>query len=315
MTACKHANGRDYWLIMGASVKNIFYKFLITPDSILGPFQQTIGPKFPLPYDIAYSKFSQDGSRYATGIIEGPIVLMDFDRCTGEFSNPTNIYHSASSDPIHHPMNGCASLEFSPGGRYLYINNLNDLTQYDLASSNIQDSVELYVSDTTDIYEIGMLQLAPNGIIYGSTWNGGLEALHIIANPDSGGVGCNFEYGGQPTFTLNSANLPNLINYKLGPLIGSGCDTILNITSQATEAGIFRIQPNPADKYFYAEMSLQGNYDLDLLNTDGQTIKRKQTRQIDIFDTHDLPSGVYFLKVIDKSNNNNELIKRVIVEH
>ena len=37
MTACKHANGRDYWLIMGASVNGAFYKFLITPDKILGP--------------------------------------------------------------------------------------------------------------------------------------------------------------------------------------------------------------------------------------------------------------------------------------
>jgi hypothetical protein len=62
------------------------------------------------------------------------------------------------------------------------------------------------------------IQLAPNGKIYGSTYNGGLKALHVINYPNLKGDSCKFVYGGQPTLTLNSDVLPNMINYNLGPL-------------------------------------------------------------------------------------------------
>lgn len=315
MTACKHANGRDYWLIMGASVINKFYEFLITPDSILGPYTQKIGPDFPLPYDVAYSKFSQDGSMFASGVIEGPIVLMNFDRCSGEFTNPINIYHNASSNPATDPINGCASLEFSPNGQFLYVNNLNDLTQYNLLDNNIQDSVELYVFDSTDQYEIGMLQLAPNGKLYGSTWNGGLSAIHVVNYPDSIGNSADFVYGGQPTLTQNSYNLPNLINYNLGPLIGSGCDTILSIQNPKPIKQEPRIMPNPADKYIYVEMGMQGDYEFELMNSEGQVIANKQTHQVDIFDTESLAGGVYLVRVLERQSNTMIGVQKVVVAH
>ena len=315
MTACKHANGRDFWLILGASATNQFYKFLVTPHGILGPYVQNIGPEFPLPGDVAYSKFSQDGTKFATGVYVGPILEMDFDRCSGEFSNALNIYHNASSDPINHPANGAASVEFSSNNEFLYVTNANDLTQYDLSATNIQDSIELYHADTADFYQISYLQMAPNGKVYGSTWNGGLRALHVINRPDLKGDSAGFVYGGQPTYTLNSANLPNLINYRLGPLVGSGCDTITAITALSTGRQGPRVIPNPVDKYAYVEMGMQGNYKFELLNASGRMIDRKETRQVDIFDTEYLPSGAYFLRVIDNTTGVEFATKKVVVAH
>lgn len=43
LTACKHANGRDWWLVTHQNNTNRYYKFLITPFGILGPYTQDIG--------------------------------------------------------------------------------------------------------------------------------------------------------------------------------------------------------------------------------------------------------------------------------
>jgi hypothetical protein len=315
MTACKHANGRDYWLIMGASVINTFYEFLVTPDTILGPFTQTIGCEFPGPTDFAYSRFSQDGSKFATGIAAGaPLLLMDFDRCSGTFSNPKTILNDAYTDSSGSVFSQSVSMEFSPNGRFLYVSNITDLNQYDLQDSDMQDSIELFRNNNA-FYGIDMLQIAPNGKLYGSTWGGGLYAIHVVNAPDLKGDSADFVYGGQQTLTQNSMNLPNLINYNLGPLFGSGCDTIPTGIGNVVDNNLLRLIPNPADKYLYVEMGMQGNYEFDLLNITGQVIDKKETRQIDNFDTEFLASGTYFLQVLDKCNANKAITQKLVIQH
>jgi len=314
MTACKHANGRDYWLIMGASVTNMFYKFLITPNGILGPYTQNIGPQYPLPYDIAYSKFSQDGSKFVTGAVEGLVLVMDFDRCSGEFSNPVTIFNDASTIPGV-AISGSAAVEFSPNNRFVYVSDRIYLVQYDLLSTNIQDSTQLYSEDSTTSYGIHVLQAAPNGKIYASTWGGGLGAIHVINYPDLKGDSADFVYGGQPTYSIPSVALPNLINYKLGPLVGSGCDTITAITEVRAEIQEPRVIPDPADKYAYVEMGMQGNYEFDLLNVAGQVVDRKETRQVDIFNTESLSAGVYFIRVVDRNSGNEIASRKLVIMH
>jgi hypothetical protein len=313
MTACKHANGRDYWLIVGGSGINTYYEFLITPDSILGPYTQSIGPSYIVSQDIAYSKFSMDGSRFATGAGEGPILVMDFDRCSGIFSNPTTIYNDGCDSPAQ--CSGCSSLEFSPSGRFLYVADVSLLNQYDLLSGNIQDSSKLYPKDSGDFYGMDLIQMAPNGKLYASTWNGGLHAMHVINYPDFKGDSADFAYGGQPTWSNNSFNVPNLINYNLGALTGSGCDTIPTGVTQLTISNLLRVLPNPADKYIYVEMGMQGNYEFDLLNGTGQFLVKKETRQVGIFDTEGIASGIYFIRAIDKTTDNEIAAKKLVVVH
>ncbi len=127
------------------------------------------------------------------------------------------------------------------------------------------------------------------------------------------GMSCGFVYGGQPTLSNNSFNLPNLINYKLGPLIGSGCDTIPTGITE-TKAMILepRIIPNPANKYAYIEMGSQGNYQFALLNDAGQILDKKETKQVDIFDTEHLASGIYILQVLNKTTSQITSSKLVV---
>ena len=62
-------------------------------------------------------------------------------------------------------------------------------------------------------------------------------------------------------------------------------------------------------------MGNQGNYEFDLMNALGQMVGRKETRQVDIFDTENLSSGVYFMQVVDKGSLNKIITQRVVVQH
>ncbi|MDB5284185.1 MAG: hypothetical protein JWO06_3260 [Bacteroidota bacterium] len=117
ITGCKHANGRDYWIIKGCHNSNTYFKFLLTPDTILGPFIQSIGPNYSSPYDYSCSKFSEDGSKFVTGAIEGLVAVMDFNRCTGELSNALTMYNEASTEarsPLYNRLRFCRILSKWP---------------------------------------------------------------------------------------------------------------------------------------------------------------------------------------------------------
>ena len=308
MTACKHANGRDYWIILPAA-ENGYYKLLLTPDTILGPYLQYIGPSYTINQDLAYSKFTLDGSKYVTACGEGLVAVMDFDRCSGEFSNVETIFNYGGTIS-NQPISSAASEEFSPNGRFLYVCDVLNLNQYDLWSGNHQDSVNIWTDSTTDFWEMDFLQLAPNGKIYGCTYNGGLDSIHVVNYPDLKGDSCSFVFEGQHTMTGNSNVLPNMINYNLGALVGSGCDTIRAGITQVNKNDLLRVMPNPADKYLYVEMGMQGNYEFDLVNESGQVIAKRETRQVDNFDTERLADGVYFVRVIDKVTNVEIIAKK-----
>ena len=313
MTACKHANGRDWWITIAKRLSNSYYTFLLSPNGIIDTLTQNIGPVYSDGFlDNSYSCFSEDGTMYATVAYSGYITIMDFDRCSGSFANPRTIFNNVSGDPDT-AITGGVSLAFSPSGRFLYVSGRLDLNQYDLWSENIQDSIRLYTADSTDFNQISHLELGLNGKLYGSTWNGGNPLLHVINRPDEKGDSAGFVYGGQPTLTVNSSKLPNMPNYRLGVLAGSGCDTIVTGINDIHTLNDVRIQPNPADKFMYTEMPMQGNYTFELLNETGQVMMSKQTWQVDIFNTEQLPNGVYYIHV---SNGGRPVAsKQVVLRH
>lgn len=246
VAACRHANGRDWWIIKPVWYNNIYYEFLLTPDGILGPYIQQIGPVSGQdPQLPCYSSFSPDGSKYATVAPYGDVILMDFDRCTGLFSNPDSFFNNDSGDPINNPISGGVSLAFSPSGRFLYIDIPTELNQYDLWSTQIHDSIRIRTD--TEFYQMNTIQLAPNGKIYVSCWDGGSYAIHVINEPDSLGLACDFQFLGQPVLSANAIPLPYFPNYRLGALTGSPCDTLTAIES-ITDAhpGFASVAPNPA---------------------------------------------------------------------
>lgn len=311
MTATRHANGRDWWVTIAKRLSNRYYTFLLSPNGITDTLVQDIGPVYSDgTFDNSYSCFSGDGSLYATVAYSGYVTVMGFDRCTGTFSNPRKIVNTAEGFTAM----GGLSVAFSPSGRYIYVSNRVELTQYDLWDADLQASRKLlYQADSTDFNQIKHLALGPNGKLYGSMFAGGNPLLHVVERPDEAGDSALFRYGGQPTLSQNSFNLPNMPNYRLGALAGSGCDTVLTGMAGVGGQPGLRLVPNPADRYLYAEMPMQGSYTMELVDLDGKVIATKNTRQVDVFATESLPEGTYYLQVTDSGKA--VVGKQVVVRH
>jgi hypothetical protein len=147
ITACRHGNGRDWWLVVNNYLDSTYAKFIVTPDTIIGPYLQTIGPAYPAPDIAGQIQFSPDGSKMAGTTEESQLVIMDFDRCSGLFSNPvsfilpndTFMYYGSPTII----SSGGISVMFSPSGRYLYVSRQRDLLQYDLQSTDIAASEKI----------------------------------------------------------------------------------------------------------------------------------------------------------------------------
>ncbi len=193
---------------------------------------------------------------------------MDFDRCTGLFSNANSFYNSNTFDPVHNPNSGGSGGAFSPNGRFFYIENRLTLNQYDLSIRPIRDSINLVtLTDSSDFYQLDVPQLAPDGKIYVCCWNGVSYKMHTIHQPDSLGLACDFRMYDQSTWTSGPLNLPYFPNYRLGALAGS-CDTIHTDISEIAEAhpAFAAITPNPASNravlIWYMSHASMGSFSL-----------------------------------------------------
>jgi hypothetical protein len=320
IAACRHANGRDWWIVKPAWHENIYYSFLLTPDGLWGPYTQQIGPLYEAVNEIpAYSCFSPDGSKYASVTQESYVVLMDFDRCTGLFSHPDSFYNNDSYNPATNPITGGLSLAFSSSGRFLYVDIPPELNQYDLWSPQIHDSIRIE-TDTGEFYQMNILQLAPNGKIYISCFNGGSYAMHVINQPDSLGLACDFQLFGQPTSTQSPVALPYFPNYRLGALIGSGCDTINGIPTPALTSGEgASVSPNPASSIFTIAFSnpndIEAYKDLHftLYDLTGRLVMDETLReQSTVLHRRDQMDGMYLWHISDGDKNlyNGKLVLR-----
>ncbi|MBX2927091.1 MAG: hypothetical protein KF852_04590 [Saprospiraceae bacterium] len=133
--------------------------------------------------------FSPNGRKFALAHSAQSVTVFDFDRCTGLLSNPYDIR-------LWPPVVSGRGLAISPSSRYLYVSNIVDLYQYDLYAADISLSV-LHI-DTYDGFmpplhtTFYQQKLAPDGKIY-MTANNGVDVLHVIHQPDSAGVACQFE--------------------------------------------------------------------------------------------------------------------------
>ncbi|MCX6200257.1 MAG: hypothetical protein NTY88_13745 [Bacteroidetes bacterium] len=64
LTATRHANGRDLWLIIPGFPQNAYYVYLVTPDTVTGPVYQLIQPgNYGNVTPDGQGVFSQDGSK------------------------------------------------------------------------------------------------------------------------------------------------------------------------------------------------------------------------------------------------------------
>jgi len=223
VTAVKHANGRDWWMLYPEFNSTTIYTILIDPTGVQVIENQTVNDT--LFEGVTQSCYAPDGNIFAlysaVSSIKGAwLDVFDFDRCTGTLSNQRHIHYEPGAGRI-------GGIAFSPNSRFLYHNFYDTVFQYDMYAADLLASrVVVGVRDSipysTRFYQA---QLAPDGKIY-SCAIGSSQFLHIIHNPNQPGTDCQFQQRGLKLPTVNSSSVPNHPNYRLGPLDGSPCDTL-----------------------------------------------------------------------------------------
>ena len=225
MSACRHANGKDWWLVKQGADTNIIYTFKVSKDSIIGPFVQG----FPLP---KYNKFDRSGqmcfNQEATKIAnvqEQPnqLFLADFNRCDGQITNhkvyniPALLIDSAVSDTALERLP--SGLCFSPNGLFLYVLMRSKVFQLDLLEPDSTLAWYLVSSIDTTWNQFNYFytaQLGPDNKIYIGHWNATNITWNIIENPNSKGIACNWCNRCLRFPSYGATTPPNTINYNLG---------------------------------------------------------------------------------------------------
>jgi len=225
MTAVKHSNGRDWWLVVvGYNPINRFYKYLITGRGFIqGPFIQDIGQNIIGVF--GEMEFSRKGDRLVAVTPNGNIELFDFDRCSGNLSNNINIGENIGGFGYYYY--GCS---FSEDGKVLYVSPFHVLSrniyQYDLTAKDIQATKTIVYAypDSIMYMELGGHQIGPNNKIYvgkGAGENANYTIyntnIDVINSPNNLGAVCayvsnSFSLGGHSVHYC----LPNMPNYNLG---------------------------------------------------------------------------------------------------
>jgi hypothetical protein len=226
LTACRHANGRDWWMVVPEYFGEGYYSILITPDTIELIEKYYSDSTFIA--GVGQAQFTPDGTKYirlnSFDIFEGQFIeIYDFDRCDGYLYNPRVINYNDTAY--------FAGAAISENSRFLYISSFLYIYQYDLEAEDIEASKVLvaeydgFESPANFGTRFFLAQLAPDGKIYISTPST-TDRLHVIHQPNNKGAGCQIEQHGIQLPGLNFRTMPNHPYYGLGPEDGGACDTL-----------------------------------------------------------------------------------------
>ena len=256
MNILKHGNGRDWWIYIkecnaiSQTPSNLWYRFLLDPTGIHGPFTQNIGQ---LTYsNIDQLVFDPLGTKAVYLTVEGLFDLFFVDRCTGLFYGHQIVCQKLDpSPPAGPPISFIRMGEFSSNGQYFYASagyhiapSTSYVLQFDMLDTNIRMSRKIIHTFTPQIsgiyYYPWELKRAPDNKIYLAglshyypfndtcCFDTTTMYLGVINAPDSLGLACNFT---PFSFYLDGNRthrcLPDMPNYNIGVAVGSGCDTLV----------------------------------------------------------------------------------------
>jgi len=264
LTACRHANGRDWWVLLKKPYERIYRSYLVTENNVEYKFDNKIQIQTDTFFEpFGQSMFTPDGTKFIS--VSGPelrksgyVDIYDFDRCNGDIFNNQRVIFT---DSIYGVLGGAVS----SNSRFLYVSRYDYILQFDLEASDISASIDTvakydgFKSPTSGCPTTFYLsQLAPDGKIYISVGPCAAEYLTIIHDPNKKGKDCNVQQHGLYLEVSGGYIVPNFPNYKLGALKGSGCDT-LNIVSnkELLNSYSFKLFPNPASTDIKIDITLK----------------------------------------------------------
>lgn len=257
ITAAKHCNNRDYWVISHYLNTNEYCSYLITKDGVSEVPVISNGVYVP---DISRNKKNEHGMlkvspagnsiAAAWGGESQIIEIGDFDNVTGKITNfrlvePTLAgielpFGLAGDNKLH----GIYGVDFSPSGRYLYVSGTTDinppvgdplhnsgnyyrlsfLMQYaNLKANGIDIKSTERIIDTAYHSAYEGMQTGPDGNLY--IVDGWFQKLYALENPDepvaTGSM--NRQPLGNKHLEYNFGNLPAFVqSWVRFPIIAKG---------------------------------------------------------------------------------------------
>jgi hypothetical protein len=320
LSAVKHGNGRDWWIVTHRLTGNIFYTLLLTPNGLQGPFTQAYEPNIPGPWhdEAGQTEFSPDGSKLATstwwsayddqssggnGGVIPDLHLFDFDRCTGQFTNHQLIYSNPNN------KGGGGGVSFSKNSRFLYLTTLDTILQFDLYASNISQSKVPVAINTDTTKGFWLSQLAYDNKIYITYGNAlDLYSFTSINSPDSLGLASDGQLSSIQLPSGCLQTIPNYPNYRLGALTGSACDSLTaGINVSQKQKRYFSVYPNPAStsvtvQYELLENNVREFFLYNLLGSENLKVELDSRQKQKVIDISSLQKGVYYYSVYENKN-------------
>ena len=325
--ACRHANGRDWWIVARRFNEATFHTILLDPFGVTVVGSQTLD--IPMPALFGQNFFTPNGNTLVFTAIYDDFSLdtayvytFDFNRCNGGLANPQRVWF---------PSDGSASMSgsASPNSRFVYASMPDRIYQFDLQAQDLLASQTLVATydgflDSTGSFpkptSFNWHQLGPDGKVYIAAGN--TSYLHVIENPDAQGAACNVNQHGFHLSALNNYSMPNFPNFRLGPVDGSSCDTLgIDVVNgvepiASTKPFTFDVFPNPASDYAQLTWNgFTGNGFVNVCEPNGRVVLTRPVnfnRTMTPLELKRFAPSIYLVKLVDESNRTLATRKLVI---
>ncbi len=280
LTATKHANGMDYWVITTDFDSLIFNTYKVTQFGISPPIKTNLGFNS---VSWANIRFNNKGnkitfcSQYTGNLVR---YIADFNLTSGIVSNQIPIDTGAVTD----------GAEFSPNDSLFYSQSFLGLGnfvlhQYKIFSPNIYASRQL-IQSSTYFADFCDFKLAPNGKIYVSKECA--DSIDVINFPNVIGTSCGFQ--------RNILWLANRKQYAFFPNeIFSIAKLPLSVNKISISKDDVKIYPNPNNGLFTLKIDEEiKNAEIILFNSLGQRVYEQTVIQgLNTINTNNLAKGLY----------------------
>jgi hypothetical protein len=303
MMACRHGNGKDWWLVKPGSDSSTFYTYKITSDSIYPAVKQVFsgaGDSIVMS-EGGQTVFNTQGTQMAScKRQEGNFFrLLDFDRCTGTLSNARR---------INYPYNfGIVGLSFSPNGRFIYVTDAIRVHQFDTyAPDSASAWYEVAFRDTIGSHfkSWNNTYLGSDGKVYIGVFMGGAKQMSVINKPNLKGALCEWCprcLRFDSLLVVNVTQPPCMPNYALGA-VSPPCEPVAIHQFENLAMSELVVYPNPATDRLHLrwDAALTNQTKLEVRNIFGQVLftrtlpKGASNYELDI---SNLPSACYLVKV------------------
>jgi len=304
LTACKHANGNDWWFVLLEKNTNRYLFFLINQNGISFRHSVEIGPFFSINTGSSgHACFSPDGGTFAWYNPHDDFHIFDFDRETGLLSNYKNVivpeYPGESTEFF-------GAVSISPSNQFAYLSSDYQMYQVDLWANNLQESLTFiaewdFFGDPFPTAFTSIMH-GPDCKMYLAS-GAAVKHLGVIHYPDNKGMDCEFkQHDLELPWHKNVGRLPNFPHFRIDE--ENPCDDQITNTNFIPDTSLLKIKlvPNPTSNqlYFSFPEVMKNNNTLFIYNSMGQLVKEELVKKYLVsknVDVSELKDGIYYYQL------------------